>query len=74
MASIVNAASAAARVAASVKATAASNKARASAFHGLRVQHTSSVKASARAGVQVVKASADEDAATNLYSAADARK
>ena len=64
MASIVNAASAAVRVAASVKATAASNKARASAFHGLRVQHTSSVKASARAGVQVVKASADEDAAT----------
>ena len=64
MASIVNAASAAARVAASVKATAASNKARASAFHGLRVQHTSSVKASARSGVQVVKASADEDAAT----------
>ena len=64
MASIVNAASAAVRVAASVKATAASNKARASAFHGLRVQHTSSVKASARSGVQVVKASADEDAAT----------
>jgi photosystem II stability/assembly factor-like uncharacterized protein len=64
MASIVNAASAAVRVAASVKATAAYNKARASAFHGLRVQHTSSVKASARSGVQVVKASADEDAAT----------
>jgi photosystem II stability/assembly factor-like uncharacterized protein len=64
MASIVNAASAAVRVAASVKATAASNKARASDFHGLRVQHTSSVKASARSGVQVVKASADEDAAT----------
>ena len=64
MASIVNAASAASRVAAPSKATAASNMARASAFHGLRVHKASSVKASARSGAQVVKASADSDAAT----------
>ena len=64
MASIVNAASAASRVAAPSKATAASNMARASAFHGLRAHKASSVKASARSGAQVVKASADSDAAT----------
>ena len=64
MASIVNAASAASRVAAPSKATATSNTARASAFHGLRAHKASSVKASARSGALVVKASADSDAAT----------